>query len=1208
MYIVFGAPIAHEDDAQRAVATALDLMHAPQELSFIRDVHIGLSRGQMRTGAYGGTSRRTYGVLGNDANIAARLMQRAAPGQILISERVARAVDGFDVQPAGSAPLKGVAQPLSIIEVRGRRPPVAPKRSGAGSVVDSAPMVGREPERRVLVGCLEALIDRRAGSLAIIEAEAGMGKSRLVADLMEQADRRGVRTLFGAADAIERATPYFAWRGVLNRGLGLPPPSSFGSAQDRRYEGLREGVADAESRRAKVSEVLSKLPRFESWSPLLSDILQLEMADNETTEQMVGQVRADNLQELLLALLEAALDDPAARPALSEVEGSPTPNDARESGGRGASSLRSGTSQGSASSSGSTRPPTLLILEDAHWLDSSSWTLLRKVVETLQPLAVVIATRPFSELVPVAYQRLAERADCHRLILDMLSQADIESLISRRLGVGGLPEVVRDLIRDKAEGHPFFSEELAFALRDAGLIQIANGDCHLVPGVGDLRALDLPTTIQGVITSRIDRLSPQSQLALKVASIIGRIFLYRILNDIHPVADDRARLPEFLGDLTQLDITRLDAPEPNLAYMFKHIITQEVAYSLMLFQQRRELHRAAAEWYERTYADDLAPYYALLAHHWKQAVEEENAAPPVESKGARFKAIDYLDKAGEQALRSSAYQEAIDFFEQAFALEGISPGSRVVEWPFEDSGRGRVVDRRSAGIDLRAPLSLPPSERGEPEGGSVRRRAHRYLKLGEAQRSWGKIAEYRGCFEQAAALYGYPVPNSTRKVITGILGQVARQIRHRLRPDRSVGRAPEAEKASLLDVALVYQLLSEIFYFTNQGLLNLYASLLTLNLSEQAGTSRELAEAYAVMCILTGSLGFGKQAEAYYRRALQTARDTRQDLVLAHVTMLGSLYRLETADWARAQADLPWTIETLDRLGDRRYWGDSMTMLASAAAFTGDFERANALFDEIAGPRSGSLIHRTTAAVWHGRVAILQGQLDEAVARLNSALELTADSTDPLTMVYAQINAWSFLAAAYIRQGQIDLALSAAETASQIIARQKAGAAQLNLAFVHIAEAYLGAWEVATASVATASHAVGLSRPGAEAAGAPPSGVRKVSDEARRLCRAMRMTRHAAKVRALRCQGLYDWLAGNHAKAMKMWQDSLTRAQALKMPHEEAQARYEVGRHLPETDPMRAEHLARARELFAKMGAKHDLALVEAALSPTTRPPDYLTT
>ncbi|MGH2593434.1 MAG: AAA family ATPase [Anaerolineae bacterium] len=1079
LYVAFGAPIAHEDDVERAVAIALELNRVPPELNYIRDVRIGLSQGQMRTGAFGGTTRRVYGVLGSDANIACRLMQRAEPGQILASERIARAVDGFDIQPAGRASLKGVAQPLSIFEVRGRR------RAPAAVRDTSAPMVGREPERRVLVACLETLIDRRAGSLVLIEAEAGMGKSRLVADLMEQAGERGIRMLFGAADAIERATPYFAWRGILNRGLGLV------------------SIADAESRRAKVSEALSKLPRFENWSPLLSDVLQLELADNETTGQMVGQVRADNLQELLLALLAAALGD------------------------------------------NPTRPPTLLILEDAHWLDSSSWTLLRKVVETLLPLAVAIATRPLSQPVPVAYQRLAERADCRRLILDTLSQTNIESLISRRLGVSGLPEPMRDLIRDKAEGHPFFSEELAFALRDAGLLQIANGECRLAPGVGDLRALDFPTTIQGVITSRIDRLSPQPQLALKVASIIGRAFAYRILHDIHPVDADRARLPEFLSHLARLDITRLDAPEPDLAYVFKHIITQEVAYSLMLFQQRRELHRAAAEWYERTYADDLAPSYALLAHHWKQAVEEENAASI-----ARFKAIDYLDKAGEQALRSSAYKEAIDFFEQAFALEGTMPAQA-------DADR----DLRSAGIALR----------------DLRRRAHRYLKLGEAQRSWGRMAEYRRCFEQAAALYGYPVPNSTRKVMAGILRQVARQILHRLRSGRYVGRAPEADKASLLDVALVYQLLSEIFYFTNEGLLNLYSSLLTLNLSEQAGTSRELAEAYSVMCILTGSLGFGKQAEAYYRRALQTARDTRQDLVRAHVTMLSSLYRLETADWARAQADLPRAIETLDRLGDRRYWGDCMTMLASAAAFTGDFERANTLFVEIAGPRSGSLIHRTTAAVWQGRVAILQGQLDKAVTLLNSALELTADSSDPLTMVYAQIHAWSFLAAAYIRQGKIDLALSAAETASQIIARQKAGAAQLNLAFVHIAEAYLGAWEA------------GLNRPGAD--------VRKFSDKARHLCRAMRMTRYAATVRALRCRGLYDWLAGKHSKAMKMWQDSLTRAQELNMPHEEAQARYEVGRHLPETDPMRAEHLARARELFAKMGAKYDLALVEAALN-----------
>src|SRR5262249_38275859 len=155
----------------------------------------------------------------------------------------------------------------------------------------------------------------------------------------------------------------------------------------------------------------------------------------------------------------------------------------------------------------------------------------------------------------------------------------------------------------------------------------------------DLREVALPDTVQGVVTSRIDRLRPAAQLTLKVASVIGRVFPLRILRDLYPIEDDREALPEHLRALRRLDLTRLEAPEPALAYSFKHAITREVAYNLMLVAQRRDLHRAAAQWYECHHAQDLAPLYALLAHHWGEAEVEDRA-------------IDYLEKAGEQALAS----------------------------------------------------------------------------------------------------------------------------------------------------------------------------------------------------------------------------------------------------------------------------------------------------------------------------------------------------------------------------------------------------------------------------------------------------------------------------------------------------------------------------------------------------------------------------
>src|SRR5262249_1465643 len=145
---------------------------------------------------------------------------------------------------------------------------------------------------------------------------------------------------------------------------------------------------------------------------------------------------------------------------------------------------------------------------------------------------------------------------------------------------------------------------------------------------------------------------PAQQLVLKSASVIGRVFAFRILRDIHPLETDKPNLGHYLDTLSHLSITQLETPEPDLAYMFKHVITQEVAYNLMLFAQRQQLHRAVAEWYEQVESQDLAPFYPLLAYHWGKA---EVAS----------KTIDYLEKAGEQALVSYANQEAINFLSQA---------------------------------------------------------------------------------------------------------------------------------------------------------------------------------------------------------------------------------------------------------------------------------------------------------------------------------------------------------------------------------------------------------------------------------------------------------------------------------------------------------------------------------------------------------------
>jgi predicted ATPase len=174
----------------------------------------------------------------------------------------------------------------------------------------------------------------------------------------------------------------------------------------------------------------------------------------------------------------------------------------------------------------------------------------------------------------------------------------------------------------------------------------------------------------GVITSRIDRLGPSEQMTLKVASVIGREFAYRTLHDIHPIDSDREKLSQHFDTLLALDLTPLARPMPDLAYLFKHAITHDVAYNLMLYAQRRQLHRAVAEWYEHTYASDLTPYYPYLAYHWRRAADDRTPDPALVRK-----AIDYLHKAGEQAVHHYLNQEAIGFFNDALGLLQTLPAS-----------------------------------------------------------------------------------------------------------------------------------------------------------------------------------------------------------------------------------------------------------------------------------------------------------------------------------------------------------------------------------------------------------------------------------------------------------------------------------------------------------------------------------------------------
>ena len=454
-------------------------------------------------------------------------------------------------------------------------------------------------KERLLLGHKLEQLKVGVSGVVAICGEAGIGKSCLIENLLLQAQELRVGSLVGAGNAIARSKPYHAWNAVFSHLWDL----SF--------------LTDLEAKKSQILDLLEDEPQWLEKAALLNEVLGLDLPDTEVSAALVGQQRAEATRDLLVQLLQDSVN----------------------------------------------RSPKLLVLEDAHWLDSSSWALVLAVAQKVKPLLLAIARRPMGEQVPEEYDRMLRIEGVEQLHLEAMPATDTLDLLCRRLGVKSLPDSMAELIEKKAEGNPFFSEELAYGLREAGVIEIQNGECRIAAGVGNLNELNFPATVQAVIASRIDRLSPREQLTLKVASAIGRSFGFRLLQDIYPIEEDKPELPNYLMKLERFDLTPMETPEPDLAYMFKHIITQEVAYGLMLHSQRRQIHESLALWYERSY-EELSGFYVILAHHWTKALVPE-------------KAIFYLEKAGEQAVRSHALREAVQFFSEA--LEWLASLPDTVE-------------------------------------------------------------------------------------------------------------------------------------------------------------------------------------------------------------------------------------------------------------------------------------------------------------------------------------------------------------------------------------------------------------------------------------------------------------------------------------------------------------------------------------------------
>ena len=286
-----------------------------------------------------------------------------------------------------------------------------------------------------------------------------------------------------------------------------------------------------------------------------------------------------------------------------------------------------------------TRQPLVVVVEDLHWVDEMTRGALAALVDVvpLAPVVLILTYRPGYE------HGLGERSYITRLAVGHLTDEESAALAADVLHAAALPRQLEQLIASKAEGNPFYVEEETKSLVEMGILVKTNGSYTMARPVDEIR---IPDTIQEVILSRIDRLEGQARQAIQLASVIGREFTVRLLDRI---SDLEARLDDALGQLKALELIYEKLFSPELAYMFKHALTHDVAYSTLLHERRRALHRIVGTAIEELYADRLPEHYEALAHHYYEAQDWK-------------KALDYLVKAGDKAAAAYANQDAVAFY------------------------------------------------------------------------------------------------------------------------------------------------------------------------------------------------------------------------------------------------------------------------------------------------------------------------------------------------------------------------------------------------------------------------------------------------------------------------------------------------------------------------------------------------------------------
>jgi class 3 adenylate cyclase/tetratricopeptide (TPR) repeat protein len=934
---VFGVPVAHEDDPARALRATgrmtrqLELVNAM--LGERYDVTLAMRVG-VNTGSVLAATDPPPGepmVTGDVVNVAARLQSAAGVGEVLVSERTARAARTFGFVDRGDIGLRGRHE-----EIRAFALASSASGSAGGSERDArgvpglhAPMIGRDGEMAMLTGVAQRVARERRPHLVTIYGEAGVGKSRLVRELVEwlQTGDPPPLVLRGRCLPYGDGITYWPLAEILKGHAGVldthPPATALARI------------------RSLLARLLGDDPDADARSVAAALAYTVGIGDPDIPlGGLDPRVVRRRVHAAWLALFSA----------LASMH------------------------------------PVVVVVEDIHWADPALLDLLDELAEqVLGPVLFLCPTRP--ELVATRPNWGGGRRNSLSVSLDRLDLADAELLVRSLLAIDDLPSSVHTRILERAEGNPFFLEEILRRLIDEGMV-VRDGDrWRARPGIEDVQ---IPDTVQGVLAARIDLLEPADKQVLQAAAVVGRVFWTRPVELLVAAARGAAGGEDSGGNvedaLERLEVRDLVQRRRGLTLageherLFTHILTRDVAYASIPVRDRGDAHAVVAGWLEQSAGDRSGELAELLAYHYATAVAMTARSGSAVEDPLRVKAFTWLLRASEAAGSTHALSKAQRLARDALDLastdlERITAMSLLGQ-AYDNDTRGdlawqtlreaallaertrAVDDVVTAGLIARAcviPVRWPGSMRNVPAEEQVRALHERGLRLAPSGDSPERA---RLLSIKSAWPFAYPASVTAEDLpLYQAAGQEAADIARRL------GDA-DLESGALDNAAAAYSM-----HGTYRAMLPLWQR--RWGLRDRLTVDQEIGDLHAMGAWIHWELG-------HYQTSIDIAGSIAhtQEMggsVHARAWQVAALFRLGRWDEVLAPFD-----ELRDRLGDRR---DSPPYYAAHAyAMTGLVHTLRG--ENLEGDRLMSILRTSPQSVrsfaWYGLMLLAHGDYDDA--------------------------------------------------------------------------------------------------------------------------------------------------------------------------------------------------------------------------------------